>query len=352
MKRVVITTVLFICLTALLPKQENILEAFGLLDRPTGIGVIGDSFSEGYHCIGRGGPDSYAWTEVAQDWRGINFGPMCNGYNVAVSGKTTADIVNQSAELVTPIQNNELDKVIIIIGGNDIRPVCNRIYNTREIKDLQNNMLTRLEAGVIDVINAGMSPENITMVNQLDRSQIKACSYAAQVTNFVQTINVDIEAMANQHGIHVIAFQDALNELDLYRLADGNYEVAGYLVKNEYCDAPDCFMVADGHVNTVTSGIVFNSLFANVLGVARLSDEEIVMAAGLKPRPTPTATAVPPTMTYTPTSTSTNQATPTNTPTPNATVFAEPTATETAVPTANPANSNNTYIFFMPIISR
>ena len=330
-------------LFAVLVGSDKVLKGFNLQIGPTGIGVIGDSFSEGYQCIGRGSELSFAWTEIAQDWRNINFGEMCDGYNVAVSGETTADIPNQVTRLIPPIQNNEIDKVIILIGGNDIRPICERRYTARELNRLQKAMLAQLENGANEIIDAGMSPSDLYMVNQLDRSQIKECAYAVQVTDFVTAINVKIEALTQRLGINLIIFQTAIDALETYRLPDGNFQIAEYLIRDESCDLPDCIFVADGHVNSAASAITFNSLFADILGVSPLSDEEIVMAAGLKPLPTPTATQPTPVPTITATPTIVATVMPTQTP-----VCCEPQPTVQFEATAIPDAQN----LYLPLITK
>jgi len=386
MKRIEVTSVLIVCLIAFLSITSiKVLVANSIQNTvSTGIGVIGDSASEGYHCIGRGGEDSFAWTELAQDWRGVNFGPMCSGYNVAHSGDTTADIANQAAALIDPIQNGEVDLVIMYMGANNLRPVCDNNYTAGQIKALQNSMLAQLENGVTDLMAAGLPPTNLYMVNQADRSEHQVCSNAAQLSDLVDALNVDIAAMAAKNGFQIIDINILSIELAKYKNADGDYEIAGFLVKNSNCDLPTCLLVADGHPNTVANGILFNSLFADVLGAARLSDEEIAMAAGLMPlvptetpSATPTATAtctavssitpsltVPAKAATTPTATlqtatSTPIATPTRTATstatsesvPLATAPSEPTATQTAVPTGT-SDCSNAYLIFMPILSK
>ena len=249
---------------------------------PSGIGVVGDSASHPYQCIGRGGANSYAWTEVFEDWRGVNFADTCNGYIVAHSGDTTENIAGQVAQLTNPIQNGEIGKVIIFIGANDIYPVCYVKYEKNSRNGLYEDMLARLEQGVDDLIALGMLPENIYMVDQADRTEELECTNAVQFSGLVDDLNQAVTTMGGIRGFNVLNVQDVYDELATYYVNSQNdLMINGQLITNANCDETTCFYVEDGHLNTVGTAILANALFADVLNVPRLTDKEILQAAGI-----------------------------------------------------------------------
>ncbi|KAA3664468.1 MAG: SGNH/GDSL hydrolase family protein [Chloroflexi bacterium] len=257
-------------------------EPIATASSPTGIGVIGDSSSHAYKCIDRGGPDSYAWTEVVNTWRGIDFANMCNGYIAANSGDTTEAIAGQITKLTDPIQNGEIGKVIIFIGANDLYPICYVPYETNSRNGLYEDMLANLEQGVDDLIALGMSPQNIYMVDQADRTVELECTNAEQFSGLVDDLNQAINTMGNARGFNVLNVQNAFDELASYFVnPEKDLMINGVLIYNTNCDETTCLYVEDGHLNTVGTSIVANSLFVDVLNVSPLTDAEILLAAGL-----------------------------------------------------------------------
>lgn len=247
-----------------------------------GVGVVGDSSSEPYQLADRGGPDSFAWTEIARDLRGVNFGSHdeCIAAN---SGQTTAFINSQVAELTPLIQSGEIGTAIIWIGANDLSPMCDAEYTRNNYMALRNTMLFRLESGITGLMNAGLTPEDIYMVTQGDRGDSQPCSNAEQLSDLVDEVNEGVYDMANEHGNNVIDFTVVFGELSSYIInAAGDIQIDGHIVYNQECDEPDCFSVIDGHPNTVANGIAMNALFVDALGVERLTDNEIVDIAGLE----------------------------------------------------------------------
>ena len=250
---------------------------------PSGIGVIGDSSSDPYQCVGRGGPNSFAWSEVLNAMRQVDFSDMCDGYIVANSGDTTQAIAFQVSQLAEPIQNGEVAKVIIFIGANDFAPICYNPFDQNSRNGLLEDMLARLEKGVKDLILLGISPDDIYMVDQADRTEILECSNAAQVSSLIVDLNQEIYDMAAAQGINVLNIQNAIDEFESYMVNDQNdLMIDGMIIYNDRCDETTCVYVADGHLNTVGTSIMANALFAEILNVPRLSDTEILVAAGLK----------------------------------------------------------------------
>jgi len=248
----------------------------------TGIGVIGDSGSDPYRPLNRGGADSFAWTEIVRDWRGINFGPS-DSYIAAASGNTTAYIDDQIAVLADPIQAGHIWRVVEFIGANDLYQLCNTHYSTTAYNNLRNTMLTNFRNGFIDLINLGMPGNSIYVVTQAERNALQSCSNYVQYNQLVAELNAGLTAQSNQYGFNLIDVSLAFTELSGYIInGNGDIRVNGHTVYNQYCNLPTCLFVSDGHSNTALNGITVNALFANALGIVHLSDSEIAQAAGLE----------------------------------------------------------------------
>lgn len=249
---------------------------------PTGIGVIGDSASEPYQSIGRGGPDSYAWTELARDWRGVDFGPN-DTYIAAVSGNTTAHIDDQVQVLAPYIQTGDIWRVIEFIGVNDLWSLCNTHYSTSQYNNLRDAMLTNFEAGTIDLIATGIDTSNVYIVTQGERSALQSCSNYVQYNALVAEINAGLETQAAQYGFNLIDVSDVFGLVYSYVInSSGDISINGHIVYNQYCDFPTCQWLADVHPNTALNGLTLNALFADALNIAPMSDGEIAQAAGLE----------------------------------------------------------------------
>ena len=79
---------------------------------PTGVGVIGDSATQPYQCIDRGGETAYTWTEILEVVRGVNFGGMpCQPYNNAWSGETVRlNMTSQTDDILDDYNNRNIGK--------------------------------------------------------------------------------------------------------------------------------------------------------------------------------------------------------------------------------------------------
>lgn len=248
----------------------------------TGIGVIGDSGSDPYQPIDRGGPNSYAWTEIARDWRGINFGSG-DSYIAATSGQTTSYIDDQIAVLASPIQAGQIWRVIEFIGANDLYQLCNTHYSTSAYNALRNTMLTNFENGFVDLINLGMPGDSIYVVTQAERSALQSCSNYIQYNQLVAELNAGLTARSSQYGFNLIDVTAVFATISGYIInSNGDIMINGHVVYNQMCDVPFCQFVSDGHPNTVLNGLMFNALFTDVIGALPLSESEIAQAAGLE----------------------------------------------------------------------
>lgn len=247
-----------------------------------GIGVISDSNSEPYQKIGRGTEKSYTWTELLHDWRGVNFGNNLE-FVTAVSGDRTKKIDSQITQLEPFIKNGEIETILIWIGINNTRPMCNSAYNESDAASLEETMLTHFEDGIKRLLRLGVPPESIYMVDQPDVTVIRSCKNGEQLAAFIADINVKLADLADNYGIHLIDSRLILSEIRTYVINDkGDLMIDGELIRNQNCDEPDCLFLSDNHANTVLNGLIANAYFADVIGFEKLSDNEIVRAAGLK----------------------------------------------------------------------
>ncbi|SIO03419.1 Phospholipase/lecithinase/hemolysin [Singulisphaera sp. GP187] len=98
----------------------------------TGIGVLGDSYSDEYQFYSPDRMSSRNWVEILAATRGLNFGqfstisrgqPRNQGYefNWAQSDATTVDLLaaGQHTGLATQVAAGEVSLVVIFVGGND-----------------------------------------------------------------------------------------------------------------------------------------------------------------------------------------------------------------------------------------
>lgn len=256
-----------------LPKSDHSKNTFA---------VIGDSNSEPYEFINRGGPDSYAWTEILRDLRNVDFGEE-DRFLVAHSGDRTRHIATQIDQLSQPIQNNEIEKVIIWIGWNDFRALCRAPTNQDNLLKLEGKMTSNLENGIDQLLALRMESEHIYMLTQSSRDGDPNCDNVQQVNQVVAAINERLLEMADEYGFNLIDANIFPEKFAPYIINEsGDILIDGVTIAQKACNQQTCIFTADGHANTVISGIVANVFFADVFGVYPLSDTELVEAAGLK----------------------------------------------------------------------
>jgi hypothetical protein len=237
-------------------------------------GVIGDSASEPYTIAGRGTqPPNYVWGEVAYLERGAQL------RIVAVSGQSTAHLEAQVDNLESYITSGQVNKVIIWMGANDIKSKCDNPNSGTSYY----SMIGRFERTVNDLILLGIAPANIHMVTLTSPAQGGgACTYATEVGDFVDNVNAWMWTLEGSYGIDVIDSQAVFDLMVTYVInGGGDIMINGVVFENRVCTDPVCMSVDNGHPNTVLSALIFNALFADVLGFAPLSDSEIVEVTGI-----------------------------------------------------------------------
>jgi hypothetical protein len=309
---------------------------------PTGVAVIGDSFSQEYRCVGRGNSTSYNWVETVRAKRGIDFGPgtTCFDYVRAQNGeKIMLHLATQMNMVINDYNNNRIGKVILFIGFNDF-------YNTSPnpaVEELTTTYQTELDR----LLATGITPANVLVV---EVPQENWSSNAAQINEF----NANLQSMASARGVQFVSFTAYNNLLNSYSAGNGNYSFGGQTITSPWCNTYTCIRLADGHPGTVMNGIVANALMVNFLGVSPLTEAEILSMAGVGAVTSTPSSAVTVTRTRTPTRTltsvltttvtrtSTATRTPTRTFTPTSTLTVTRTATVTSTPviSATPTTSS------------
>ncbi len=296
-----------------------------------GVAVLGDSFFDEYRGTdNRGG--AYAATtlnliELLQRYRGFNLGawgtwgePRRTGYeyNWARSGATSSTLIqqNQHVKAAAQIAAGQVTFVFIGIGANDFSP-----YSGPHYADIYNGALTgtaldaKVNKAVADVTlavrtvqDAGAQGVAVTLFTdwnldpQVQRNYPDATK-RARVGGAIGRVNAGIRSMAAARGVAVVD-QNAIGNLLLPGLdSGGNLTVGGQKIAfltngNE----PRFAKLADGqHIGTVLGGLMANYYIIDTLNAAfgqnipRLTDAEILAAAGLAagPQPGATPTATP-----------------------------------------------------------
>lgn len=268
---------------------------------PTGIGVIGDSQSRPYRCVGYGNSTSFNYVEYGRALRGLNFGTgtTCASYVKAWGGHTVqANMAGQVTSLLNDINAGNILKVFIMLGHNDV-------HNPNPAPNLVPTILDIYEAQLNRILDAGISPSNILMVGVLPST------YPPTQQN-VANYNAGLALLASEYGTNYMPFP----------LTVKTYIVGGETINVCYSNEYHCLFLGSpgyGHTGSVGNGLLFNA-FASFFGVSPLSDAEILSLpqGGNAPTSTPAASATmtrTATVTRTPTTTNTPQ--PTATPTPH-----------------------------------
>ena len=298
---------------------------------PTGVGVIGDSATQPYQCINRGGPTAYTWTEILEVVRGVNFGGMpCQPYNNAWSGETVRlNMTSQTDNILDDFNNGNTGRVISMIGSNDVYVVG----STPDISAL----LATYESNIQRMINAGILPENILIVD------ISQDNWNEPTRTYVNQYNAGLLDIATEKGTAFASWTGYHSGLACRSLDNGqSYNFGGQMIAYTWGNEYHNIRVADGHLGTMANGVLANAIAVNFLGIPPLTDAELlsIVNGTVIPGNPPPACANQPTATAGPSPTATLTRTPTATglfsPTPSRT----PTATFTFTPTSSSGTFN------------
>ena len=298
---------------------------------PTGVGVIGDSATQPYQCINRGGPTAYTWTEILEVVRGVNFGGMpCQPYNNAWSGETVRlNMTSQTDNILDDFNNGNIGRVISMIGSNDVYVVG----STPDISAL----LATYESNIQRMINAGILPENILIVD------ISQDNWNEPTRTYVNQYNAGLLDIATEKGTAFASWTGYHSGLACRSLDNGqSYNFGGQMIAYTWGNEYHNIRVADGHLGTMANGVLANAIAVNFLGIPPITDAELlsIVNGTVIPGNPPPACANQPTATAGPSPTATLTRTPTATglfsPTPSRT----PTATFTFTPTSSSGTFN------------
>jgi len=293
--------------------------------------VIGDSATQPYQCINRGGPTAYTWTEILEVVRGVNFGGMpCQPYNNAWSGETVRlNMTSQTDNILDDFNNGNIGRVISMIGSNDVYVVG----STPDISAL----LATYESNIQRMINAGILPENILIVD------ISQDNWNEPTRTYVNQYNAGLLDIATEKGTAFASWTGYHSGLACRSLDNGqSYNFGGQMIAYTWGNEYHNIRVADGHLGTMANGVLANAIAVNFLGIPPLTDAELlsIVNGTVIPGNPPPACANQPTATAGPSPTATLTRTPTATglfsPTPSRT----PTATFTFTPTSSSGTFN------------
>lgn len=264
---------------------------------PTGVGVIGDSASKPYRCPTYGtygDSTSFNWVEYARALRGINFGTgtTCASFVKAVPGSTVYNnMASQTTQLLTNINAGQIEKVVIMLGHNDVR-------NPNPAPGLVQTILGIYRTQLDRILAAGIAPSNVLMSGVLTSSYYK-------ISANIAAFNQGLSDLAAEKGTVYVPWTLVPTQA---------YHVGGETISPISCNEYHCLMLGSpgqGHAGSVANGLIFNT-FAFFFDVPPLSDAEILSLPQGVSAPTSTP-AVTPTPTNTPTQTSTATVTPTPT---------------------------------------
>ena len=246
------------------------------------IAVIGDSLSHEYRAVPRGNSTSYNWVEILGRIRGVNFGTLTNNnyaYDYAWSGNTVS---GQMAGMVTKALSDSTNRVIILLGYNDIAGGAN-VTSTINTYSLQvDRLLTKYASGDILAVS----------IPQADCGDNNAN---------INSFNSQLQALATNKGIHFAGSLCPL--LNAYAINANEYNYGGQIVNRwSWCHVNCLKLPNDGHPGTIAQAMIANTV-TSFLGVSNVTEAEVLalMGIGSVPTSTPTRTATPaPTFTPTP----------------------------------------------------
>lgn len=333
-----------------------------------GVAILGDSFYDEYRADNNRGGAYAAGTfnaaELMVRLRGLNLGswgtwgePRRTGYeyNWARSGATSYTMIQQGQHLgaAAQIQAGKVTFVLIGIGANDFSPrfgdTYRRIYDgsmsDAELQAKIARAIADVTTAVDTVRQAGARGVAVTLFTQWELDPTIATDFPdaakrRRVVDAIDAVNAGLTAMASSRGVALID-QNAFGMTQILPYLDeqGFFSVGGERIDFLHAgDEPHHSRLADGsHVGTVMSGLVANYYFIDMLQqhfgvtIPRLTDAEILQAAGIATSPpAPTATETPTTApTAVPTQAPTLAPTETPTATPTEPVVSLPTATST-----------------------
>jgi len=271
---------------------------------PSGIGVLGDSGTQPYQCIGRGDETSFTWTEVLAALRGIDFGgEPCEPYNQAWSGETVAlNMASQVGDVLDDFSSGNIGRVIIMLGHNDL-------YGNPNTPDV-NAVLATYRTNLERLINAGIAPGNILIID------VSQENWDGPLRALVDQFNLGLRNLSIEKGTVFASWSAFHTESACRSTNDGrSYNIGGQIINNSFGDEYHNFRVADGHLGTLANGLFANALVTDFLGIPRMSDAELLSLVNGVVIPSNPPPNCPPASTLTPLPAGSSTTTPPSSPT-------------------------------------
>jgi phospholipase/lecithinase/hemolysin len=295
--------------TAILGIWAVLATAAGAADRPRGVGVLGDSYSDEYRFYPPDRSTARNWVELLAE-RGWNFGPYSEAsrgaprhqgfaYNWARSDAETADLIadGQHTGLAEQVRSGEVDLVVLFAGGNDfihalhsddplgvLEGVAARA--TANVRTAAETILAaspevRLVVGTVPDIR--QLPEFLERLEAGTLPESVLAAYSAALGRF----NAQVRALAMVHPrVALVDFDAAVR---ISALASPKYVRVGgrKLDRRVAGNEPDHVFLADRrHVGTAVQALLARQVVAAANGqfgydLPQFSDDEILRLAGL-----------------------------------------------------------------------
>ena len=323
-----------------------------------GVAIIGDSLSDEYRADdnrgGTYGATTFNWLEVLVQLRGLDAGAWGNwggqqrsGYrhNWSRSGATTDSMVAAGvpASVASQVVAGQVSYLLVMLGPNDFSPsfstLHNEIYNGTLVEPALSTRLNAIHDRIINTIDTIRSAGTVRVVlstiigeglDHIPVTSAEKTSYLAaypdgmkreRVFGAQKYVNDRLKLSAATRGVALFDVNAYFVALTIETQANGGALVIGgqRIEANIKGNDPHHMLLGDQwfHPGTVFAGRLANAMFVEpfnaccALGLAPLTDSELLQLAGI-------------------------QAVPTVTPTPTATNTPVPTATATPLPTATP----------------
>lgn len=284
-----------------------------------GIAILGDSFYDEYQGSDRRGGDYAAVTfnavELLARTRGFALGAWGNWgeprrtgyqYNWARSGATSSTMIEMGQHLgaAEQVAAGDVALVLIGVGSNDFSPYYGDSYERIYTGAMSDDQLrAKIETAVANVTVAvdtvqRAGAEGVILVLfmqwELDPTLSQWYPDAARrrrVADAIDAVNTGLLAMASARGAAVVSQAEVGAQLQPAFDAEGFYQIGGERIDFlHHGDEPHHSRLADGqHTGTVMSGVVANYYLIDTINqifdltIPRLSDEEILREAGLRP---------------------------------------------------------------------
>lgn len=306
---------IFLMISIIFNSQSFLVEA-QTVNKPIGIGVIGDSSSDEFRADdNRGGSFAVTtlnWIEQLVKSRSLNFGdwgvygePRRSGfeYNWSRSGVTSGGAITngQHTGMAAFVVSNEVDLVIIAVGSNDFAfyrsdgydPIYNGTLTgaalTQKINTVAGNIITTFNTvnnagdvniAVLSVPDWSLSPYVIQSRPDPAKRQL--------VSNAIKAVNDKIKAdIQTKGGLYLDGNAFGLSLLSLVN-ANGKLAIEDELIDiRSSGDEPHHLLLGDNiHSGTVMNGLLANFYLEQIntkfgYNIPKLTNDEILTNAGI-----------------------------------------------------------------------